>query len=167
MWRDKALKTCYEISQLKQVDQQAIASRRAMLEAIDEKFLWQQVVNEKFDDEARDSILDVLVKDSAWDISEDDPQRYAKKKEVWGSYLAIAHANTLAYSELCKHFEDADKVHNIMGLYIKSAALFYESFVEAVLQQELHGDADYLNVFSAQLTNKSHELLKKDILEAK
>ena len=167
MWRSRALEKCYKIANFDNLDHQAIATREALLEVIDFKFLHQQYLDEKLGDEERNIILDHLVIDSVWEIEEDDPDRYKKKVEVWAANIAMAHADTLAFITLAKHFEESERVQKWLEMYIDSAKIFSEFFATCAIERSQQGEVNGTSQIFYNTAKATIDDLKNSIIAAK
>ena len=164
MWQSKALEKCYKIASL---DHQAIATREALLKVIDSKFLHQQYFDENLSDEEKNIVLDTLVIDSIWEIEEEDPDRYKKKLEVWAANIAMAHADTLSFITLAKHFEESNRVHKWLDLYIDSVKAFSEYFIKCAIEKSLDGEVSGTTQAFYNIAKATLDDLKNSILAAK
>ena len=167
MWQSKALEKCYKIASFDTLDHQAIATREALLKVIDSKFLHQQYFDENLSDEEKNIVLDTLVIDSIWEIEEEDPDRYKKKLEVWAANIAMAHADTLSFITLAKHFEESNRVHKWLDLYIDSVKVFSEYFIKCAIEKSLDGEVGGTTQAFYNIAKATLDDLKNSILAAK
>lgn len=167
MWKSKALEKSYKISSYDSISNQAIATREALLDALDKKFLHQQYFDENFSDEERNVVLDTLVLDSVWEITEDDPDRYKKKLDVWAANIAMAHADSLAFIELSKHFEETERVMKWVELYINSAKLFSEQFIKCAIENSFEGEVSGTSQAMINIAKVTVDDLRNSIISAK
>ena len=92
-WKSQTVEICYLISNQNSLDEQAIAARKALIDAFDQKSLFLQADDDSLEEEQVYALLDALVSSEAWDIKENDEDKYKKKTEVWAGTMAITHAN--------------------------------------------------------------------------